>query len=57
MAQGGRQTFGASSLEEWEFMCSGGFGVVYKARRKDQGINVVVKVLADNRYDDIQQQY
>ena len=57
MAEGGRQTFGPTSLEEWEFMCSGGFGVVYKARRKDLGINVVVKVLAADRYDDNEQQY
>ena len=52
MAQRGRETFGHASLEEWEYMCSGGFGLVYKAKHKDLGIKVVIKLLdADDGYD------
>ena len=51
MAQRGRETFGHASLEAWEYMSKGGFGLVYKAKLKDQGANVVVKVLdADDGY-------
>ena len=40
-----RKTLGDSSLKDWEFMSSGGFGQVYKAWHKDLGKNVVVKLL------------
>lgn len=49
-----RETLGDASLQDWEFMCSGGFGQVYKAWHKDLGKNVVVKLLQgdDDGYDD-----
>ena len=51
-----RETFGEASLEEWEYMYSGGFGLVYKANHKDLGIKVVIKLLkADDGYDDNEQ--
>ncbi|XP_032380436.1 receptor-interacting serine/threonine-protein kinase 3 [Etheostoma spectabile] len=34
-----------TSLDNWESVGSGGFGCVYKARHKDWGINVAIKIL------------
>ncbi|XP_069567239.1 receptor-interacting serine/threonine-protein kinase 3-like isoform X1 [Brachyistius frenatus] len=36
---------GNASLKKWEFIGSGGFGVVYKARHKDWGFDVAIKLL------------
>ena len=59
MAQGGRQTYGDASLENWDYMCKGGFGLVFKARLKDSGINVVVKLIDrdDDGYDGNEPKY
>lgn len=35
------------SLEDWKFLASGGFGHVYKARHKDYGFDVAIKILRD----------
>ncbi|XP_054863264.1 receptor-interacting serine/threonine-protein kinase 3-like isoform X3 [Amphiprion ocellaris] len=42
---------GNDSLEEWERIDSGGFGTVYKARHKDWGFDVAIKLIhhADRR--------
>nr|XP_020468642.1 receptor-interacting serine/threonine-protein kinase 3-like isoform X2 [Monopterus albus] len=37
----------SESLERWVFIDSGGFGTVYKARHKDWGFDVAVKLLND----------
>lgn len=37
--------FGNESLTQWELVGSGGFGDVYKARHKDWGFDVAVKIL------------
>lgn len=36
---------GNESLEKWEFIDKGGFGHVYKARHKDLGFDVAIKIL------------
>lgn len=36
---------GDTSLEKWESVGSGGFGHVYKARHKDWGFDVAIKIL------------
>ncbi|KAM7003428.1 ankyrin repeat and protein kinase domain-containing protein 1 [Tautogolabrus adspersus] len=38
---------GNESLEKWEFVGSGGFGKVYKARHKDWEFDVAIKILRD----------
>uniref|UniRef100_A0A4W6DIW3 Protein kinase domain-containing protein n=1 Tax=Lates calcarifer TaxID=8187 RepID=A0A4W6DIW3_LATCA len=40
-------TVGSESLEDWRVVGSGGFGHVYKARHKDWGFDVAVKLLHD----------
>ncbi|CAJ1056862.1 ankyrin repeat and protein kinase domain-containing protein 1-like isoform X2 [Xyrichtys novacula] len=39
---------GGENLENWEFVGKGGFGSVYKARHKDWGFDVAVKILRDD---------
>ncbi|XP_040894374.1 receptor-interacting serine/threonine-protein kinase 3-like isoform X3 [Toxotes jaculatrix] len=39
---------GSESLEKWVSVGSGGFGHVYKARHKDWGFDVAIKILQDN---------
>ncbi|KAM9351826.1 receptor-interacting serine/threonine-protein kinase 4-like isoform 1-T2 [Symphorus nematophorus] len=38
---------GNENLEKWEPVASGGFGHVYKARHKDWGFDVAIKILRD----------
>ncbi|AWP08572.1 putative receptor-interacting serine/threonine-protein kinase 3-like [Scophthalmus maximus] len=38
---------GSESLEKWESVGSGGFGHVYKARHRDWGFDVAIKLLHD----------
>ncbi|XP_053282773.1 receptor-interacting serine/threonine-protein kinase 3 isoform X1 [Pleuronectes platessa] len=38
---------GSDSLKKWELVGSGGFGDVYKARHKDWGFDVAIKLLRD----------
>ncbi|GAA6229005.1 receptor-interacting serine/threonine-protein kinase 3-like [Lates japonicus] len=40
-------TVGSESLEDWRIIGSGGFGHVYKAKHKDWGFDVAVKLLHD----------
>lgn len=41
----GHESF--ESKENWKFIGSGGFGRVYKARHKDWGFDVAIKILHD----------
>lgn len=36
---------GDESLEEWQYIASGGFGKVYKARHKKLGVDVAIKLI------------
>ncbi|KAI4825643.1 hypothetical protein KUCAC02_021322 [Chaenocephalus aceratus] len=47
MALRSRKTYGDECFEKWEFVSSGGFGQVFKARQKDLGIDVAIKILHD----------
>ena len=38
---------GKDSLKKWELVGSGGFGHVYKARHKDWGFDVAIKLLRE----------
>lgn len=35
---------GDESLDQWELVGSGGFGLVFKARHKDWGFDVAIKI-------------
>ncbi|XP_074534011.1 receptor-interacting serine/threonine-protein kinase 3-like isoform X2 [Halichoeres trimaculatus] len=41
------QPIGPENLENWDHIGSGGFGHVYKARHKDWGFDVAIKILHD----------
>ncbi|KAK5928140.1 hypothetical protein CgunFtcFv8_013227 [Champsocephalus gunnari] len=47
MALRSRKIYGDECFEKWEFVSSGGFGQVFKARQKDLGIDVAIKILHD----------
>ncbi|XP_033996988.1 receptor-interacting serine/threonine-protein kinase 4-like isoform X1 [Trematomus bernacchii] len=47
MALRSRKTYGDECFEKWEFVSSGGFGRVCKARLKNLGIDVAIKILHD----------
>ncbi|XP_074489318.1 receptor-interacting serine/threonine-protein kinase 3-like [Sebastes fasciatus] len=47
MALLSHKTIGDENLERWEPVDSGGFGHVYKARHKDWGFDVAIKILRD----------
>ncbi|XP_033490331.2 receptor-interacting serine/threonine-protein kinase 3-like isoform X2 [Epinephelus lanceolatus] len=45
MAVSSHKPVGNDNLEKWESVASGGFGHVYKARHKDWGFDVAIKIL------------
>ncbi|XP_034071616.1 ankyrin repeat and protein kinase domain-containing protein 1-like isoform X2 [Gymnodraco acuticeps] len=47
MALRSRKIYGDECFEKWEFVSSGGFGQVFKARQKDLGIDVAIKIPHD----------
>ncbi|KAF3854728.1 hypothetical protein F7725_022783 [Dissostichus mawsoni] len=47
MALRSRKTYGDECFEKWEFVSAGAFGQVCKARLKDLGIDVAIKILHD----------
>lgn len=47
MALLSHKTVGHENLERWESVGSGGFGQVYRARHKDWGFDVAIKILRD----------
>lgn len=48
MALLSHKTIGDEKLERWKQVDSGGFGHVYKARHKDWGFDVAIKILRDD---------